>query len=163
MVTNPLTLVHEALWKLLESHRPFAKLVVEGNRIKYTAESSPFKRDSSVADLPEVRLVPVQTTPHLQRTSNSSSLLKRFEVQVKTGSQFVAEKLYPLEWEIYRALARWAPVLMALTWEKKTFVKLCRPTQVTETHESSPKTGPLGWGCIWACEVEMWFETSDLE
>lgn len=162
MEKDPITKLHEALWTLLEAHTPFTALVAESNRIKYTSSTGPYKQNLVVADMPEVRIVPVSTTPHLQRTSNGSSLVKRFEVQVKVGSIYVAN-LYELEWEIYRALATWATTLQALKWNDKVFVKLCRPTSISEDRDTSPKGGSIGWSCVWACEAEMWFDTADLK
>ena len=147
---------------MLENHTPFTDLVPKENRIKYTRKSSPYVRDASVADMPEIRLIPGQAIPHPQRTSNSSSILKRFEIEVRSGNPFIGEVLYPIEWEIYRALTKWAATLMALKWNHKTFVKLCRPTQIVESYESLPKTSPIGWQSVWSCEVELWFTTSDL-
>lgn len=159
---DPITKVHDALWVLLELHTPFTALVAEENRIKGTALSSPHRRTMNVEDLPDVRIVPVQTIPHLQRTSSSSTLLKRFEVQVRSGSKIV-ENLYELEWEIYRALATWAGTLQDLTWNSKKYVTVCRPTVINDSFDSTQKTGFVGWQCVWTCEIDMVFTTSDLE
>lgn len=158
---DPITQVHNAIWELLLAHPPFADAVKEGNRILFTGTSrGPIKDEVSTADLPEVRLVPAGAATQLQRTSNGSSLVKRFAIQVRTGEQRVDAGLYPLEWEIYRALADWTTVLLALKWSDYCFVKLCRPIGFAESLESN---GITGWVSVWSCEVEMWFSTASLK
>jgi hypothetical protein len=158
--TDPITQVHDALWSLLEAHTPFTDTVRNSNRIKFTGASrSPDKDTHSSGDYPEVRIIPVGSSPHIQRTSSSSTLVKSFAIQVSSGDQR-ANILYDLEWEIYRAMAQWAPTLQALTWKDKTFVRLTRPTTVVTTMAT---TDMVQWADVWSCEIEMVFCTTDLE
>lgn len=169
---NPFTQVYNALWTMLEAHTGFTDLVRIGNRIKFTGtRTDPNKPEIMTADLPEVRLIPIGTSPHIQRTSNSGSVVKRFEIQLATGqirldqegSEGIGASLFPIEWEILRAMHGWQGVLGTLTWNGKTFVRLVRPGQVNELSVQPEMSRSIrGWVALWACEVEMWFTTADL-
>jgi len=164
--TDPFSLVYNALWTLLEAHAEFAALVKVGNRIKFNAAGGddPIKDKLSSADLPEVRLLCTGTSPHVQHTSGSSSCIKFFEIQVATRSQQYTAELFPVEWEIYRAMSKWATVLSALTWNSKTFVKLARPTDGQQgVSTDDVDRGGHGWVSVWGIEVQMWFTTTDLQ
>lgn len=163
-MSDPFTTLYDALWSMLEAHTGFTDLVKVGNRVKFTGEvRDPVKPEINTADLPEVRLVPLGGDPHLQRTSNGTSVRKRFGIEITTGDKRVDAALFPVEWEIFRAMSNWASVLTALTWNSKTYVKLCRPLSMTEG-ESNPELnrGISGWSLVWACEVELWFTTADM-
>ena len=167
---NPIIQVYEALWQLLEADSDFTELVKAGNRVKYSTVDGveprvkPVKEIMQDADLPEVRIVSVSAEPHLQRTSNGSSMQRTFSLQIATGDLRYSEKLWPVEWAALRALSRWAETLLALTWNGKTFVKLVRPGAISEGRaESDLNRGISGWSTIWAITVDMWFTTSDLQ
>ena len=159
---NPFVQTYEALWAMALSHAPLAALVKPGNRVKLD-KPLPVKEQIATADLPELRLVPINAVPHLQRTSNGSSFTQIYEWQVASGSQEITN-LQGIEWELYCAMAKWATVLQALTWNGKTFVRLARPQTINQgVFERDLNRGIQGWSAIWACEVEMWFDTSDLQ
>lgn len=161
---DPATQVYNALWDMLEAHKGFTDLVRVGNRIKMSGRKRrPIKDEVSEADLPEVRIIPAGGEPHVQRTSNGSSLVKRFAIQVSTGEEVVDVKLFPVEWEIYRAMSKWAVTLQALKWNGRSFVNLARPLEITEgVSDSDLNRGIVGWSTVWMCEVIMWFTTADL-
>lgn len=169
---DPFTQVYDALWRMLEAHKGFTGLVRISNRIKLSGSShDPTKNFPAAADLPEVRVIPAGGNPHIQRTSDSGSVVKRFEIQLATGQLRVDQEgvdslgaaIFPIEWELLRALHGWQSVLGVLTWNGKTFVKLMRPGKIEERlNESGDKHKVRGWNAIWACEVEMWFTTADL-
>jgi len=161
---DPIVQVYNAIWTLLEAHVQLASMVKLGNRIKVSGDSrDPMKAEISDADLPELRVVPVSSSFHLQRTSNSSTILSRWRIQVSTGDQRVDAGLYALEWEIYRALKDWISTIMALTWNSKTYVKLARPLSAQHgVSMADLQRGIKGWSSIFEFEAEMWFTTSDL-
>ncbi len=164
--SNPLTAVYDALWTLLEAHAPLTALVKTANRIKFTGEAAnPDKQEILTADLPYIRLICTGGSPHIQRTSNSGSLTKRFEVQIATGAQGLnaTAGLLAVEWEVLRAMHGWQAVLGALTWQSKAYVKLCKPLEIAEALTNIDlNQGIKGWAAVWGCEVEMWFTTTDL-
>lgn len=160
---NPVKKVYDALWQMLHDHEGFKGLVKVGNEVSFMGKHA-WKDQVQVADMPEVQIVPTVTTPHLQRTSNGSSMLERFEVRVATGSQRLDEVLFVIRWEVYRALSDWATRLQALTWKGNKYVKLVRPVQITEGMiDKSVERGVTGWFAVWAGEIEMWFRTIDLQ
>lgn len=161
---DPLSMVYSALWSLLEDTGDFSARVKDANRVKYIGKLDrlPEKDEVLTADLPEVRIVATGGIPHQRRTSNSSFLLKRFAIQISTGDRRLDAELFPVEWAVYKALADWPTPLMALLWEGSPYVKLARPLEITEAPVGTPERGVTGWYTVFACEVEMWFTTSDL-
>jgi len=163
---DPITQVYNALWALLETHTPFTQLVALKNRIKYTGiNRDPEKEQVLTEDLPEVRIVPTDTTPHLQATSSTTKILKKFRIEVASGDQRVDAGLFAIEWEIYRALLGWQTTLMALKWNDKAYVVNCRPSTVKDglMRQSDIERGVRSWVSIWECEVEMYFTTADMK
>lgn len=164
-MSNPYTQVYNALWDLMRAWPAFADTVKAGNRIQFTGKLREIiKAEIAVGDLPEVRLVAVSDTPHLQRTSNSTSTVMTLEWQVSTGDQRLDVMLFPLKWEMFRAMSKWETVLTPLTWNGHTFAKLFRPLiSVDGQLESDLIRGIKGWSTIWSCTIEMWFRTLDLQ
>jgi len=161
---DPLTMVYNALWDMLEASSALTSLVPVRNRIKFTgANIEPSKELLNTEDYPQLSIVPVSTTPHLQRTSTESTLLKRYRIVVLTGDKRIDAGLFAIEWEVYRALQGWVETLMSLQWNGNNFVVLARPMTVNDyiTNASIDKN-ISGWIGIWECEVEMAFSTSDL-
>lgn len=161
---NPLVQVYDSIVDLLRSRERLRGMVRVGNVLRLTGDDrSPFKEETLSADYPELRVITTDATPHLQRTSNSTTIVKRYEVQVSTGDQRV-ELLLAIEWEIHRALSSWSTGLGELTWMDKQFVKLARPTQVQDgVSNVDLNRGVTGWSSIWTYEVEMWFTTTDMQ
>ncbi len=161
---NPLIQTYDSMVDLLRSRESLRGMVRLGNVLRLTGDDRmPFKEETLTSDYPELRIITTDTVPHLQRTSNSTSIVKRYEVQVSTGDQRV-ELLLAIEWEVHRALSSWAATLLALTWSDKTFVKVARPTQVQDgVSNVDLNRGVTGWSSIWTYEVEMWFTTTDMQ
>lgn len=162
---DPISKVYNALWSLLESHAPLASMVPAGNRVKYSGDNrDPEKAQISSNDTPELRLTSVGSTPHLQRTSSSTSIAKRFRVEVSTGDQRFDAGLYAIEWEVNRAMLGWESVLTALTWQSQQYVKSSKIISTTDGKtERDLERGIRGWASVWECEIEMWFRTSDMQ
>lgn len=159
---NPLTQVYEALWEMLEGHQGFIDLVAEKNEIKML-NSSPLKDQVSTADLPEVRIIPAGGSTHINNSTNSTKLIRRFSIQVATGDRDISTSLYPVEFEIIRALHGWTNILMELEWSGCKFVKRCVQLDTVEGSAAYDlNRGIKGWSCVWSCEVEMWFNNQDL-
>ncbi len=163
---DPLTQVYCALWSLLDDRPVLRKLVRPRNWIQLAgvdAASPTQKEQTSTKDLPELRLIPTVTAPHVQSTSNSSFLTKTFEIQVATGEKRVDEIFFPIEWEIFQAFANWAAVLRILKWKGKKFVVSTRPVSAQSGVElENRKRNIVGWASIWSCEVFMSFQTTSL-
>lgn len=158
---DPLTIVYNALWDLLEDDADFTSLVSVNNRIKFVDDESPMKNQAITADYPEVRIVSVGTRPHLLRTSSGSSMVKQFAIQVLTGDQRLDAKLFPLEWTIYKVMNRGIPALLELTYDGRKFIKNLKATTVSDSFMYAQLNPHIkGWTSIWSCEVEIWFRNS---
>ena len=164
--TDPISKAHDALWELLEGSGDFTNLVAKGNRVKFAGNSrAPMKEQAITADYPQVRIVAVSSEPHSNRTSNGSSLKKRFAVQILTGDQRLTEVLFPLEWIIYRTMSKGISTLNTLMWRNHAFIKNVKPIAVADQLFMDGELRPtiLGWTSVWQVEIEMWFTTADLE
>ncbi len=161
---DPITKVFDAFWVMLNSHQPFCNLVKAGNQITFMGkDAAPIKGEISDGDLPEVRILPTSAEVQIQRTSNSSTIIMTWEIGVSTGDQRIDCLLFPLTWEIYRALKDWRIELDALTWNSKKYVKLVRPLTVAfGVSQTDLNRGIKGWSGLWSGETQMWFDTSDL-
>ncbi|KKN77777.1 hypothetical protein LCGC14_0357510 [marine sediment metagenome] len=165
--TDPFSIVYDALWQMVEDYSGFTDLVNVGNRLRFASDiRDPLKRETLTNDFPAVGILANGHFPHLQRTSNSSTVTSRFIFMLVSGEQQLDRALYPITWEMLRAMTKWATRLQALTWETKTFVTLAKPIDSSEiftedTFLGSTK-GILGWSGRWDYEVEMQFLTADL-
>lgn len=161
---NPFFLVFNAFWEMLEANDFLVKLVKPKNRIKiiHDRERDPFKDSISTGDLPEIIVVPTGSTPHIQRTSNSSFITERYAIKLSTGQQTL-NTLFQIKWEIYKSLANWIVRLQALQWKSTSFVHLARPTNIDDgMADVDLIRGIDGWISVWACEIDMHFSTSQL-
>lgn len=166
--TDPLSLVYNALWTMLENHAALTALINLGNRIKYnTYRESAMKDTVSDADLPELGIIPVGGLPHIRRSSGGTSFLERFECRLVTGTQMLGTVggILPIKWEVYRAFVDWDVVLKVLTWSGNTFVIQATLDEVSDDMLNTQLTldrGVIGWTSIMRFNVEMWFRTADL-
>jgi len=162
--TDPFTQVYDALYELPWKREALCRLVRAGNRVSYADDDrDPVKSTVTTADLPELRLVPLGGTPHLQRTSSSSTWLMRFQWMLATADQRVHKYLFPVEWELLRAMADWGTYLKALTWKTETFARVMKLTDARlGMVDPEVSRGIKGWISVWACEVLMQFSTVNL-
>ena len=160
---DPLTQVYIGLFDTIFSRDFVQEKVRPSNRIQLTGKlREPFRREVSTADLPELRIVPIGSIPHMLRTSGSSSIVEKYSIQISTGSKLV-DILYPLKFEIYRALCDWQTIIKILTWKDQEFVKRISVSSINEgVTEMDLNRGIDGWASLWTVEVEMFFATSDL-
>lgn len=172
--TDPWTQVYCALWDMLEAHSGFTGLVRVGNRIKFLgAKLNPLKKDIQDADLPEVVIVPTEADPHIWASSGQSQPTMKFDVRVSsgelsvdvlgtTGTLDIGAAVYPVCWEIWRAMHGWGAVLKTLRWPVgtgKPFVILGRPTGLKlGTTDADLNRGIFGWSAVWTYEVQMAFD-----
>lgn len=165
MAKDPFTLVYEAIWRMLESHREFAKKVKVSNRGIYTSRGrwDPRNLENLPADRPCVLLLPEGADPHLGRTSNSSSMLLRYLLIVVTDSLLINEDLYPIVWELYRAMLLWDTKLRTLDYEGANPVKKSTPRRLVTTLVDAEQRGIKGWVGRWDYEVECFFSTAAIK
>lgn len=157
---NPLLAVHTAFWEMLEARTVLTTLIRPGNRIKL--DGATFKSEAGVADRPELRVVPTASVPHLERTSNSSTLVEQWQVQVATG-EWDIKLLFDIKFEVMRALLAWQTHLRAVTWKGNKVVHDCRAPAVDDgLFEADLARGVAGWTTVWSCEIEFHFSNTDL-
>lgn len=155
-----------ALWGMAEASVPLAAAVRLGNRIKfnYEKDKDPIKREISEADTPELILISTSSGGNLGETSSTSRLTRQYDWIMATGDLSITNKLLPLEWVLFCAMAKWPTTLAALQWPAGwPFVKRMNLTNV-QSGMSDPdrNRGILGWSSVWSIEVEMHFRTSDM-
>lgn len=166
---NPLTQVTDALWTMLEANSTFATLVPEPNRIKYD-NRSPEKRAAQKADYPLVRIRESTAAAHLYHTSNTSTFVKRYTIEIATGEQSYESTgpntgIHDVEWNVIRALADWPAQLTGLVWDvdDSTFIKQCRLLTAEQTLDNPELNRRIrGWSTIWIGEVLFAFSTANL-
>lgn len=163
-MSDPFTMVYDALWDLAEGSNRVTDMVRLGNRIKMrtTAPNPGLKRQVSQGDLPELVLALTSGSGNLLNTSSSSMVTKQYAWQLATGS-LNPERLLELEFALFAALVDWPAILGALTWSGAEFVKRANLVGMESGAEMAEQNrGILGWASVWTLEVEMHFRTSDL-
>lgn len=166
---DPFTVAYNAIWDTLVASPDFTADVKVGNRIVYTSVTEnrdPDKMETITDDFPETRFIASGFTPHIQRTSNSSSVVCRYSVEIRSGTKALDVAHFPLVWAVYRALSQWEKILTELTWNcGERFIILARPVGdvVEDIERGEVSRGVEGWFAIWTVEVTMFFSTSALE
>lgn len=97
---DPLTQVYKSIWAILEDNSDFATMVKPGNRIKYFDKTLPAKREALFADMPEVEIVPLPMEMNMPITNKHNQFMADYELIIRTGSNRLNFKLFPLEWLI---------------------------------------------------------------
>jgi hypothetical protein len=162
---NPFTLTYTALAKLLLSNPRLKRLLEMGTLIRYdkTGTPNPAKKDVTPGDLPEIILIPSGFTSNLHATSSSSRVLRQYTLLVSTGTQELNYLLNQVQWEVLIAFANWKSVMGALEWRDAAFVKRVDVLSIDEgLSDPALNRGVKGWSAIWSCEIEMYFQTSEL-
>lgn len=160
---DPYTLTYRALWAMLERSDRFSAVVRPGNRIKLDGvDRAPFKEDISEADLPEVRIVEIDSTPQLYRASNCDTDTVKYEIQVSTGDQRLTRLLYPLKWIIFCAMADATDYLrQAVVWHGTNPVVSALPVSVASGVSTLDlNRGLKGWSGVWAVQVQFAFASN---
>ncbi len=159
---NPFQQIINEIWVLLESHTFFTEAVKKGNRIKFD-KPDPIKQEIATADVPEVIVSSTTLTLQYDRTSNGTSLTKRFDVLISSGSFDLTKGFYQVEWEIIRAFSGWRTLLDELSWSGDVFVQDVRLITGNEgLSDPERNRGIQGWSSALAVEVDMWFTASKL-
>lgn len=159
--TNPFWQVHNSIWTCLEASTAFTTLVADRRRIKDT-EGDWVPDTLTTADGPSVRVVDMGDQTHIERTSNGSSIVMRFAIQVSTTSQKY-ESICDTRFAIIRAMTRWSTYVGAVTWSGTNPVRDFRFVESdTRDNNNELNRGNRSWATVLLCEVEMWFETEDL-
>ena len=149
---DPLTQVYKSLWAILEAESDFTDLVKAGNRIKYFDKTQPPKTESLYADTPEVEIIPLPMEMNVPFTNKHSRFTAEYELIIKTGSNRLNHKLFPLEWVITKILFAAADHNFAtkataggISWDM-TYVRIFRIDNTDPTNEDIITTrGKRSW------------------
>lgn len=160
---NPLRLIHNALWTLLEANATITTEVKPGNRIKYiTTKREPEKRDATSDDYTELKVVPVSSLPKLSASSSTDDWDVTWQIRVATAEQPL-QTVLDIQWEIFQALAKWKATMDTLTYNGKGFIKKAMAKRTTMTLDDSNENRAIrGWTAVWTGETELFFTLSDL-
>lgn len=162
---NPFTLTYTAIVQLLCSNPHFKRLVETGNIIRFDSANNfdPFKQDIKAGDLPEIIVISDGFVSNMHHTSSTSRVIKRYSLLIATGNKQINYLLNQVQWEVLVAMVNWKNVLGALQWRDESFVKRVDVLDVVEGLSNSEQNrGIEGWSSVWRCEVEMYFETSEI-
>jgi hypothetical protein len=149
---DPFTLVYRRLWQTLEEHAGFASLVRLGNRVRIGEGPAPGA--ALPADRPQVELRPTAARVRLFDTSTSSVVEQDFSLLLRCGERRPEAELFPLRWQVLRALAS-AGDALALPFVEKVRVRddrLTLPDPASRTGESG------GWQALITLTVQMRFD-----
>lgn len=119
-ITDPFSIIEDAIWNALVSYAPLAALVKPGNRIALTGTKvNPIERSSGAGDFPELHLWPsganLRGGQSVPRTADMRFWYQRYSVGVVTAHPRTntPESLNVLKWHVYRALIRAESTLVA--------------------------------------------------
>lgn len=163
---DPFTLVYNSIWNLLLARPAFVESVKEKNRISFVNDGggTQFTKDFNklAADFPEVQIVVETASPHTNNTSSSSMIRRTYAIMVSTDGATLNPGLFPVEWEIYQAMAGWRTSVTALEYLGERFVKAIRLQQVTTGYTIGNAQVVKGWASAWRAEVDMHFSNVNL-
>jgi len=158
MADDPFTETLNKLWDLLESHAGFTRLVSLKNRIKLTGRNPvPYRAQAQSADLPEVLIEPAGGEVHLFVTGSSSRAVQDYAIVITTDDLGVSRTLFPLKWELMKALSKSGDSLGL------SFVKKVRIKELTERESGRTDRRAAGWSASLVVSVEMWFANAQLQ
>lgn len=154
---DPFSMVHDALWVMVERNQNILDMVKPGNRIKFDKQNEPLQRKMD-ADLPELILVPGGGTYGGKDNSTQSTVVRTYEWQIATGDIRLQPIYNKLMFEMYRSMIDWNCVLCPLLWCDCPFVNGFRMIQHIEGQLSTEQNKSIpGWSALWTCEVDFSF------
>jgi len=104
LLIDPFTQIYNAIWTVLENHDGITKRVRLKNRIKLSGKDpDPQKTNILGADLPELMLTPAGGGG-FSWTSSGLQMQPSFRLQLAAGDLRVHKQLFPIKWQIIRAL-----------------------------------------------------------
>lgn len=105
-MADPMTDIYANFRSALEAHDPLMDLVKKGNRIWWDEERAGRKPKVQDADLAQLELAP--TSMQIDRYASHAGLLFQLsmELRVSTGKRQVDKRLWPLTFEVVRAVER---------------------------------------------------------
>jgi hypothetical protein len=166
MRDNPFSVVMDALWELVMSSAYIRHVVRLRNRVSFENAGTSGKDQTSTADFPEIRVVPMGGAASLLRSSSSSTTSFRFAIQVRTADINVHVML-AIRWAVFSSLAGWPQLARKLRWDGQIFVTNIGEVQIqdnlTKVTPESAGDALVGWATLWTGECSMSFTTKQLQ
>ena len=163
---NPFTLVYNSIWNLLLARPNFVQHIKHGNRISFVGQNpnAQFTKEFNKlsADFPEVQITVEGATPAPNDTSSSSKLSRTYAIMLHTDGATLDPFVFPVEWEIFQALAAWRFTVSALEYKGERFVKNVAPLPVTNAYSLDAAQNVRGWVAVWRARVDMYFSNVNL-
>lgn len=166
---DPFSQCYFALAKLANESERLKSFVRPGNRIFWNGQAwtPPDKPEVSDADLPELAFNVTTLEGKIRGTSSGSSAKLGFDWVVATGDVNVQRGILPVMFAVYAAMTPWVtsltPEVQPFTWRGKSFIKRVDLVQANVgLTDPERNRGIRGWSSVWAAEVEMYFQTSDI-
>lgn len=151
---DPFTRVYDALVALFANHDGVQDLVKTGNLIDYSGDrTEPTKENIQAGDVPELEVRPAGGEGQLWFSSTSATVVRRYAVGLTTGDLRAAKSLFPLEWQLIRALAGTTDDLGLSFVHKVSIEGFDEEREATDRHR-----GTRGWVAVFAVVVEMNFD-----
>lgn len=158
--TDPFTQAYNAIWTFLVAVDSLKDRVKKGNRITFAnqAKPTPIKEQIIDADVPELTLMPGNGEYHLFNTSTSHEIMQAYDLVAVTGDQRVTEDFFPIQWEVFKALAAAGDKLGL------SFVTSVRINTVTGALEEEERNRDMeGWVMVASIVVAMTIDREDIE
>lgn len=156
-MADPLTDIHNFAWATMDSAIA-ADVVAPGNRIKLD-DRADIKSRVQDSDLPELILMPRSGVGNLTSTSSSVSFDVTFDWLLTTGDYRVSYRLYPVIWELYKAMSTLQRTINTLSFVvSATF-------DSTSFGESDPERnrGIRGFSSVMSFTVKCKFNKDNLD
>ena len=165
---NPLTMLHDELWRILDLRSEIGVLIKEGNRIKfnYVDDRDPFKQNASTYDFPELVLAPETLSGNLSSSSSSTSIDVIYVLRTSTGDYRYNQFLAQVQWMLLGTMVNWRDTIGAITWQGKPFIKSVNIDSnimgFTEVDLQGENIRKRGWSDLMRFNIKMMFTTSDV-
>lgn len=169
LLANPLDLVFDKLWDIVERYPNIDTIVKPANRVKFDdlTNRDPRKQQTADADFPLLVLTQTTIVANLISSSTSSEIVAQYSWWVGTGDQRVNFRLNPVKWILYTTLLTACSELTALQWAGKSFVKETRLVSAVDVLQGSvvnegASVDIEGWANTLTLSVKMIFKRSDI-
>lgn len=155
---DPFSLVYDAVWTALKSHKPLMDLVRSGNLIRFDGDTTedPEKENVQEGDLPELMLRPAAVAGQPWATSSSARATQSLELRLTTGDLRATADggLYAMTWAVFSALITAGHKLGLDFVERVDFESF------TQTREDSiANRGTAGWAATAVLHIELIIKT----
>ena len=158
LLTDPFTQIYNAIWTVLENHDGITKRVRLKNRIKLSGKDpDPQKTNILGADLPELLLTP-SGGGTFRWTSSGLQMMTNFQLRLAAGDLRVHKQLFPIKWEIIRALKQTRTNL------DFSFVKDVDIADISETTgDEDADRGTPSWTGLFEITVSIYLTNTELQ